>query len=137
MQSYKFNDYIWHWPHRNLLIVTYCYVAQEAIGMVDEAEVHPDGPWPTARTATVKFGDETYNGVPINQVMMTPANLTLRKVEYPTGAVFLNEIPPPPNQEPIVLPVIPGLEEANIDVTRNAGWPSGSVVLFPEHMTHK
>jgi hypothetical protein len=111
--------------------------AQEAIGMVDEAEVHPDGPWPEAKTATVKCGEGTYTRVPIIRITMTPANLTVRKEEYPTGAVLLNEIPPPENQEPILLPAQQPTGDIPVDVQRNAGWPSGSVVLFTEQMSMK
>ena len=105
--------------------------------MVDQAEVHPDGPWPEARTATVMFGEGTYRGVPINRIIMTPATLTVRKGENPIGVVLLNEIQPPENQEPITLPAKVSPEDIPVDVTRNAGWPSGSVVLFTELMTKK
>ena len=103
--------------------------------MVDQAEVHPDGPWPVAKTATVRCGDGTYKSVPIIRIIMTPANLTVRKEEYPTGVILLNEIPPPENQEPITLPAQQSPEDLPVDVQRNAGWPSGSVVLFTDRRT--
>jgi hypothetical protein len=98
--------------------------------MVDQAEVHPDGPWPVARTATVMFGEGTYKNVPIIRIGMTPANLTVRKESYVRGAVILNEIPPPENQEPITLPVMMSREDIPVDVQENGGWPAGVITLF-------
>ncbi len=105
--------------------------------MVDKVEVHPDGPWPVAKVATVMFGEETIKNVPIVRIELTPATLTVRKEEYPMGVVILNEIPPPENQEPITLPTKQSPEDIPVDVQRNAGWPSGSVVLFTDIMTRK
>ncbi len=98
--------------------------------MVDQAEVHPDGPWPIAREATVMFGEETIKKVPIIRIEMTPANLTVRKQSYVRGVVILNEIPPPENQDPITLPVMFSTEDIPVDVQDDGGWPSGVITLF-------
>ena len=98
--------------------------------MVDQVEVHPDGLWPAAREATVMFGGKTFENIPIIRIEWTPANLTVRRDTYEKGVVILNEIPPPENQEPIILPVQLSPADLPVDVQRNVGWPSGSVVLF-------
>jgi len=103
--------------------------------MIDEAEVHPDGPWPVAREATVMFGGETYKKIPIVRIDMTPATLMVRRESYRDGAVILNEILPPENMEPIVLPITISTEDIPVDVQDDGGWPSGVITIFSKQNT--
>ena len=98
--------------------------------MVEEAEVHPDGPWPMAKMATVMFGGETHKKIPIIRIEMTPATLTVRKETYRDGAVILNEMLPPDNMEPIVLPITISTEDIPVNLQDDGGWPSGVITLF-------
>lgn len=103
---------------------------KEAIGMVDEAEVHPDGPWPEAKTVKVIYRGETYHDVNLEYIRNTPAMISVSMVSFPRGVVILNELPPPPIDDPITLPVKIATEDNQVEVQNNGGWPAGTVVLF-------
>ncbi len=103
-----------------------------------DADVTPNGNWDQAKDAMVQvIGSVMVNKVPIIVVPWTPAQITIKKKDFPNGVVILNEIDRPNDQDPIRTAVKPELnlrksnnESEDVPIIFNSGWPSGEIVLW-------
>jgi hypothetical protein len=97
----------------------------------ENPKITPSESWLSARVGTVVEGGRTHENVPIVQITMTPATVTVRKSDYPSGVILINENTRPSDISEIELPL--EYTQSNIKqihIVENIGWPCGVVVLF-------
>ena len=102
-------------------------------GPPEEVTVVPNTIWSEATAATIKIGEEIITkDVPIERLNYTDATLKVWKEADPNGMVYLNELDPPENENPITLPLKTSTGEniENVVVYRGGEWPTGIVALF-------
>jgi hypothetical protein len=103
-----------------------------------EADLTPNGVWRVARTATVNVkGGVPLPNIPIIQVLVTGAAITIRKNQFPNGVVILNELPRPNHNNTertqgnptFNLKISPNTSEY-VNIVYNSGWPGGEIILW-------